>query len=152
MRNLLTFHLNWVEVDPSVDLLLTDLAPREQWFQWDQDGTIKHLFLHTVTAGSHAVHRTLARAGCTYAEQCDVIAHGLTVLSLSPPYDALPLQAGTLAHMAFTAQAQQAAPIGFEDLPVPRHHIMPGHFLAATEAAFGFALSLLHAYAADTKD
>lgn len=32
IRDRIAFHLSWAEVDPSVNLLLTDLARRELWF------------------------------------------------------------------------------------------------------------------------
>lgn len=152
IREQIDFHLNWAEVDPTVDLLISDLASREQWYVWEKDGAVEDLFLHTVASGCHAINRAFARNSVSTAERKEIVGRWLLMLSVSPPYDFLPLQAGTLAQMAFNAQMAVPERISLDDLPVDRSQIKSDHLLAATEAAFGFTLSLLHAYAAWRSD
>lgn len=115
---------------------------------------VEELFLHTVRVGTDALNRSFDRSGHTFPERCDVISDGLTWLSFSPPYDAIPLQAATLAQMAYGVQLRllDGDNVTLDDLPVPRKHISSDHLLAATEAAFGMALSLLHANAGLTDE
>lgn len=152
VREQIDFHLNWAEVDPSVDLLISDLASREQWYAWEREGAVEGLFLHTVTSGCQAINRALVRGSVGSMERQEIVSKGLLMLSVSPPYDFLPLQAGTLAQMAFTAQMGLTECVTLDDLPVGRDQIKSEHFLAATEAAFGFTLSLLHTWAAYQSD
>lgn len=152
VREQIDFHLSWAEVDPSVDLLISDLASREQWYSWEREGAVESLFLHTVSSGCQAIDRALVRGSVGSAERQEIVGRGLLVLSVSPPYDFLPLQAGTLAQMAFTAQMSLPGRVTLDDLPVGRDQIKSAHFLAATEAAFGFTLSLLHTWAASQPD
>lgn len=152
VRDQIDFHLSWAEVDPSVDLLISDLASREQWYIWEHKGAVEGLFLHTVASGCQAISRALDRDAMGYDERREVVSRGLMILSVSPPYDFLPLQAGALAQMAFDAQMTLPERVTLDDLPVARDQLDVGHFLAATEAAFGFTLSLLHTYAAWRSD
>lgn len=147
VREQIEFHLNWAEVDPSINLLLSDLAPRETWYAWEKSGAVEELFLHTVSTGCQAVNRAFVRDGLDYEERRGLVSQGLMVMSLYSPYDFLPLQAGTLAQMAFDAQMTLESTVTLDDLPVSRTSIAEDHFLAATEAAFGFTLSMLHTYA-----
>lgn len=147
VREQIDFHLNWAEVDPSIDLLISDLASRETWYTWEEAGAVESLFLHTVTSGCQAINRAFLRDEMPYEERCDLVSRGLLVMSLFSPYDFLPLQAGTLAQMAFDAQMLLESDVTIADLPVSRDQIDGTHFLAATEAAFGFTLSMLHTYA-----
>lgn len=147
VREQIDFHLSWAEVDPSIDLLISDLASREAWYAWERAGVVEGLFLHTVTSGCQAINRAFLRDDLPYPERQVLVSRGLMVMSMFSPYDFLPLQAGTLAQMAFDAQMLLDAKVTFADLPVSRDQIDEGHFLAATEAAFGFTLSMLHTYA-----
>lgn len=147
VREQIDFHLNWAEVDPSIDLLISDLASREAWYTWERAGVVEGLFLHTVNSGCEAINRAFLRDDMPYLERQDLVSRGLMVMSMFSPYDSLPLQAGTLAQMAFDAQMPLETKVTLDDLPISRDQIDGSHFLAATEAAFGFTLSMLHTYA-----
>lgn len=109
-------------------------------------GVVEGLFFYTVASGCQAINRALTRDSVEFADRQEIVSRGLMILSLSPPYDAIPLQAGTLAQMAFDAQMAADEAVTAEDLPIGRSQIDGRHFLAATEAALGFTLSLLHTY------
>lgn len=158
IRERISFHLDWAAVDATVDPFLHDLAPKEIWLRWEQEGAVEGIFFHTVSAGHHAITCAFAHDLLPLEHRDHILAQGLTLLSLSPPYDRLPLQAALLAQMAFDAIHCMAGParrdrqVSMEDLPVRPEMVDPRHFIAATEAAFGFTLTVLTAYEASKAD
>lgn len=143
---LITFHLDWAQVDPNVDPFLIDLAPKEQWLQWERDGTDQGIFLHTVSAGSRSINAALARDMIPLPQRQEVVAEGLEVLALTPPYGNLPLYSAVLTRLAFTAQMRLDEPVQLADLPLRPDQVDPRYFLGSTEASFGFTLALLRAH------
>lgn len=146
VRDHISFHLDWAEVDISVHPLLSDLAPRDTWLRWEEEGLLEGLFVHTVHAGTDAINRALLRDDVPFAQRCELLSRALMILSMSPPYDGLPLQAATLAQMAFSAQMHHDDDVTLDDLPVGRDQMNLDHLIAATEAAFGLTLTFLRAY------
>lgn len=146
VRERITFTLNWAEVDPTIQPLLSDLAPKRTWLRWEKEGALEGIFLHTVSAGAHAINCAFARDRSPLSHRREAVTRGLQALSLTPPYDNLPLYAGMLSQLAFNAQVWLDRPVEMCDLPLREDQVAPEHLLAATEAAFGFTLSFLKAY------